>query len=773
MKKLLVILSIIFIEACSDGDIGGYTESIIKGAKASDASSANEEDKPTSLNKYTSPLDDDLLGFDEDELREKLLNSYPRPKAEGNPEPESSSSSSTNSSSSSYKYIGEFAMPQNPYDGEVKDYHWKETVPYFTEDPTYKYGFDQDPEQKDPITYISVEKNENASFMFHAPSNKAYNKFCIVHENENKSFDYVNVLTDGQTNKIAPKDFGTGKAFKIIGYKSNAHAKTCPKQKSASFAQIIKVIPYEMKTKNITYVEINGENCSTPSPSTATSSSSFSTTATSSSSFNEEKCKNGFSEECVEHYFNKIFGQAVVNVKIHKESECEYTSKIPNNLIENDLLVYNLTRPIGLNTTFNTLKHAASEKSENNGMNGSNKEIIYEDPSWHIVYAINKVKKQWELKRCAQDAMKKHSRNFLYYCQQYNFDPNEDPPGTQYYYKSDKHGSTEAYIKVAHYNNGNDAFLYRLYLKDGTRITIDDIDESSILYTDNGNPLVFVSKPVMTADESREAFGAAGYSTGLAGFGGNMHEDYLPYGSIVFAPKQYGVRTYYVLMHELGHSFGLTDVVLSDIYEYTEQPLSSSSSTATSSSSPYTFYATYGSKETNLMAWQTPSGKKLRYRPIQAVCTGGQNVFLAKKIENNKEYTDGEKYGIIELPIKYSDGTFDNINNILIYDNNKEHFGYEDNQWDCIRDCLDPQKEKQFATPARKIYWYNGIKKQTYSFTDIDYCNNFKTELTTYGGKNVYMSKEEFECKVTNYWNHIILNRSSSSNSSSNCTPTN
>ena len=761
MKKLLVILSIIFIEACSDGDIGGYTESIIKGAKASEAYSAHAQDKPASLNKYVSPLDEDLSGLDEEELREKLMNSYPKLLAKDGDDSETSSSS-TNNSSSSYKYIGEFAMPQNPYDGEVKDYIWKETVPYFTEDPTYKYGFDQDPEQKDPITYISVEKNENALFVFHAPSNIAYNKFCIVHENENKSFDYVDILTNGQTKKITPKDFGTGKEFKIIGYKSNAHAKTCPKQKSAEFTQIIKVIPYEMKTKNITYVEINGEKCPTSTPSTAsTSSSSFSTTATSSSSFNEEKCKNGFSEDCVEHYFNKIFGQAVVNVKIHKESECEYTSKIPNKLKENGLLNFDMTAPNTIEQIYYALRSAASAK-KSEGIDQNTKEIQYDHPNWHIVYAFNKIRKTWQLSTCAKKARENKANTFLHYCPEFN--PNNDPPGTQYYYKSEKHGLTEAYIKLAHYNNGKDAFLYRLYLKDGTRITINDIDATSLLFTDNANPIV----------PSNTGFAAAATSLGITGnTRSDRHENYLPYGSIVFSPKRYGVETYYILMHELGHSFGLTDVVLSDIYEFTEKPISSSTSTATSSSSPYTFYTTYGSKETNLMAWQEPSGKKLRYRPVQAVCSAGQNVFLAKKIENNKEFTDGEKYGILELPIKYSDGTYDNINNILIYDNNKEHLGYEDNQWECIRDCLDPQKENIFTTPTRKIFWYEmGLTKPT-SFTDIEYCNDKKTELTTYGGKNAYMSKEEFKCKDTNYWNHITLNRSSSSNSSSSCTPTN
>ncbi|WP_290761544.1 hypothetical protein [Fibrobacter sp. UBA4297] len=759
MKKLLVILSIIFIEACSDGDIGGYTESIIKGAKASEAYSAHAQDKPATLNKYVSPLDEDLSGLDEEELREKLMNSYPRPKAEGNPEPESSSSDRI--------LVNEYDMPLNPYDGEVKPFKWKESTPYFTEAPNYKYGFDQDPTGKDPYVYISVKEDDNVSIQLHFTKD-AYDGFCLVHQNEDKSYDYAKILTNSKTHIIYSEELKKMKEFKLIGAKGH-HAMLCPKLKEP--IKTVSILPYKMITKHIKYIEFNGEKCTTSS---TTPEQSTICENHDNETYYQTNCKDKFTKCCTEHYFNKIFGQAVVNVDIQNTSECKYikhlSQKSTSYISENGLLNLYMTTPSKISLLYKELIYVAKLENEQTGIktiteegpNKGKKEISFDEPSWHTVFAINKVRKKWELWKCAHYAQKHKSTDFLNYCPGLN--PEKDPPNTKYFFQLGSQKAVSAEIVLAKYwENGQYTYGYKLYVdKDEKLINFDDIkdkNKEAYLYTEDANPSIFLSNAVQIEDNPKLWFTTEALSHPLYGEKNEMYEQYLPYGSIIFSPRRNGIETYYLLMHELGHSFGLTDVVLTDIYEIKEEPLSSSSSTTSSNSSTRTYPNRYGSYETNLMAWLDPSGKKLRYRPIPVVCTAGQHVYTQKRTENEKNYVDGNMYGYIELPIKYSDDA-------KKYDKDKEHLGYEKNQWECIRNCFI---DNEFSTPERRIYWYEEgttPRPNPTTFTDIDYCNGNIKELRSYGGKNIYMSENEFKTDTSEYWNRVILNRSSSSSTS-------
>ena len=152
MKALLTILSIFFITACSDVDMGGYTESILKQAGSSNISESQGNDNQQILRKQASPLDDDLSGLDEDELREKLMSSHPRSLAlaKNDADPESSCSTSDESSSSE-NTSPDLPLPHNPATGGIKPFFWKNVAPSFDESSDHEYGFDQDPTGKDPI----------------------------------------------------------------------------------------------------------------------------------------------------------------------------------------------------------------------------------------------------------------------------------------------------------------------------------------------------------------------------------------------------------------------------------------------------------------------------------------------------------------------------------------------------------------------------------------------------------------------------------------------
>ena len=158
MKKLFFTISILFLLACSDSDLNGYTESIIKGSNTSNLNSLLKKDESQSLKKTVFPLEEELSSLDEEELKEKLMSTYPWPKAEGTVAPNTSSSSTnTSSGSTAILYENTFTLPYNPRDGRIVQYQWKNVDPVFAEPDNYPYGFDRDPTDKDPFVYISVE----------------------------------------------------------------------------------------------------------------------------------------------------------------------------------------------------------------------------------------------------------------------------------------------------------------------------------------------------------------------------------------------------------------------------------------------------------------------------------------------------------------------------------------------------------------------------------------------------------------------------------------
>ena len=63
MKKLFFTISILFLLACSDSDLNGYTESIIKGSNTSNLNSMLKKDEPQSLKKTASAFEEDLSRF--------------------------------------------------------------------------------------------------------------------------------------------------------------------------------------------------------------------------------------------------------------------------------------------------------------------------------------------------------------------------------------------------------------------------------------------------------------------------------------------------------------------------------------------------------------------------------------------------------------------------------------------------------------------------------------------------------------------------------------
>ena len=690
MKKLLIALSTLFIVACSDGDIGGYTESIIKGARAPE-SNASLEQQPSLLKKSSSPLDEDLSGLDEEELREKLMNSYPWPKPEGVAEP-SSSSESGGSSSTSITIENTFDLPHNPYDGRIITFDWKKIAPSF-EDMSddiskHKYGFDQDPTGRDPIVYISTLIGEDVKitpYLTKVTFDTYYllkegepianlNTSGIVHQSINiksSSSSAVNSSSSAlQNNQQAT--LGSDKAkYTLYGCldKPQRRQPTC-----YNLQKQIEVIPYSKVTKHIIYVESNGDN-----PKLQPKGCDNELTKEC-----EEECKKGFSEICVKRFFNDVFRQAVMDVEITPEPIEDYDingyiniwlTNTKRTIIDSYTKIENKAR----------LKLEASDavKKETSGDKFiANKT---DDPHWHVVFAINNTRKIWELGQCKSPTYDLSSCN--------KFDPEEDPKDTEYYLGKriktgskredvalavDEHGEIIKELVTIEVNqtkdkdmNGKDIYNPHYYIiKDNKKYAY---AEDDVLFTENGYPIV---PAIESIDGNMNAYNSPF---------NQKFDDYMPYGSIIFSPKRPGLSSYYLLMHEIGHTFGLTDVSLTDFFGYWQTDKTSANSFFNNKGEKgQRRYANYfASSETNLMAWQAPSGKKLRYRPTQIACTLGGTYYKVLKSNGKFDKTAGT-FGILEARIPD---------------------GFEPNQWDCLRKgCLD---SKNYSIQSRKDYFEN------------------------------------------------------------------
>ena len=117
MKIIFIALSIIFFSACSNVEVSGYTESIVKNAKNSVSSSSSEKESKSEETKI-SALEEDLSSLDDESLREKLLNYYPWPKPKADPTPEPKAEP---------KYSETTDLKYSTPDGYVEIYSWKET----------------------------------------------------------------------------------------------------------------------------------------------------------------------------------------------------------------------------------------------------------------------------------------------------------------------------------------------------------------------------------------------------------------------------------------------------------------------------------------------------------------------------------------------------------------------------------------------------------------------------------------------------------------------
>lgn len=483
---------------------------------------------------------------------------------------------------------GSFDIPHNPYSGSIKGYRWDDPKLgiAFREPDDYPYGFDRStkadvsPEQ-DRFVYISTKNGESAFFepvLYSSSSSEtAFDSYKLVND-----LDGVEYPVEYGHYVYIPKG-----DYSLLGFNGIEWV---------DLDKHIKVLSYAPKTKQIYYVQLDGDG------------------------WNTADDEFSFTKGRVEKAFRDVYGQVIMEPDIIQRDPTFY-NKPDVGLDLSKILQINMISPNQLILSYvnNIARSNLLSQVSGKDVKKIDVDVLTER---HVVIAVNKAMKYWPLESIYG------SSGDLANLKNHRFKPEEEPAGTTYAIQSigeceDGVGEKGIGVTIRRIVSDDHTVQYYAY-HNGKKVSFGPCD---YLYTTNGIPVIPYEDPTTLAVSSR------------------FQKDGFVLGSIVWVPRGTSESSMYTMMHELGHSFGLTDVSHGDEKNYV-------------------------TKEKNVMTWQAPSGKKLRYRPQQVVYTGG---------------TPDVKECII-------DDVFEN-------------------QWSCLRDECNSYEHWQSENLIRK-YWDNiGVEK--------------------------------------------------------------
>lgn len=506
--------------------------------------------------------------------------------------------------SGGYNNDGSFDVPHNPHTGSIAGYPWNTLSLGFEEPENYPYGFDRSPlsdvsPEKDRYVYISTTTTEKAYFK------------AIVSDETYDSYRLINNIS-GDVIKVIDKE--------IVDVFEGEY--TLQGENAGSWIDLdkhVKVISYEPKEKEIIYIQLDGDGWDT------------------------ENDQYAFTKERVETGFNEVYSQVVMTPNVIERAATFYNNERIK-LDFNEMLQINMVYRSDLiaQSVYDQATKILLDQVENISLKDIDANKLKER---HIVFAVNKTLKYWPLEGAYilnQDYLDFYSNPFHF------FYPELEPVGTTYAIQSvgkceDGVGPEPIPVtirKVSELIDGQTRIVYKPY-HNGKPVTFGPCD---YLYTKNGLPELPINIP-----------GALAVSFSLQKEVKREDDsetiDFFGLGSVVWVPRGIGPSSIYTMMHELGHSFGLTDVAETGRWLNPNDGYLSSTT------------------ETPLMSWRSPSGRKLRYRGVQVVYTGGATI-------------DGSPGERIECP----------VNGVL------------DNQWACLRDECDYYNRYLPSNPIFKYY---------------------------------------------------------------------
>lgn len=516
--------------------------------------------------------------------------------------------------------------------GEVAEFKWDETIPWFLPSKQHAYGFDLDPLSLLPDyvengkdVYVSVKTGEMA------------NVRVRVDPESKKEYHLHKIDSD---NKVIQEDIFTG--LDICKEENCIKEVQLPLGDYAVYyngtdkKRYIHVIEYDEEPKNIDFVQfgdVNGATCSYSS-------------------------SNGcYTRDIVETHFNEIYKQAVVK-GVFKEKE-------PKEIGLDDILVVDLTEQetvlLRMNDynekirmslhpeykaafetytrvnkelddaeqAYNKMQNDYNECLENkpsyscvydwDKFNKAQNKIetlrtknqnAYRDFIWsynsintrnhHVALGINEMRIKWDLLDNMAEDLKNYS-DFNKACTIYNAREYEEGclhlRFPMYLSSSCGEADKEIEVEMYEYNKEKNVFSLNLYnagnFKAGCKYSI---------YAD--------VHPFVPGLPSAVQYTLAAYAS---------EYNHAIIGGMVWGSHISGESSFNVICHEIGHSYGLTDLYIQD-----DDP---------------TMFNGVASNETNLMNNATPIGPKLRYRPLEVVSTSTNDRI---KLKGDKYATENQ-----------------------------------------------------------------------------------------------------------------------------------
>lgn len=686
MKKIFIVLIFYFTNTYASNGISGFTETIEKSILLNSSQIIYKENAFSEQNNTIQP---------------QLVRNRPL-----NP-------------STEYNLTDD--LPYNPYTGEILDFN-KELVekdrsdllPVIEKTDKYSYGFDNLPyncytatpptscfDSKLPITYISVKFGENASFKLQNISSKyGYDKYLLLQEKKyiekNGKRNLVNKYTikdldkedDLDNPKIAQKLIDNEeKTIEVNSLDDGGIYTVFGRGDSWKRIMKINIIPYTMVQKKFFYIQLDGGE-------------GVDGDGKKWNPLTGDK-ENSYTKEKIIELFNNVYKQALVEPKIITEKKTDVGIPMPINISQ--LFEVDMTDPEN-NTLLSDLICEADKILLEDASIILNKAATYEEaskvlrpstdpdsPYWHFVFAINKERKKWALGTCKEP---NSSSIDLTYCN--GFFPEDEATFTDFYVISPPGcsgvGKNAKKIEIRVKNIKSKGVEKRHYYAfDEMGNQINNLADCDILFTDNGYPVV--------TDKKGNVGHAAALSLSISEK--PLIQGYLPQGSIVLTPRKNGESSHYALIHEIGHSYGFTDVAkfdVSEIINKTEYAIYDYSISPTSTPLLVSYPNQYATTETNLMTWKEPAGKRIRYRDIPIARSGGINYkWIVKYDKSGNPCKDGTGCEPIEIPMGNSE--------LQIKPIDKQN----EQQWECIRNCYT----KDLATTNRKKYWLEDEKNNT------------------------------------------------------------
>lgn len=548
--------------------------------------------------------------------------------------------------------------------GEMVDFEWKQTLPWYYESVNHLYGFDKDPlsnneKYKDAgkYVYVSVATDEIARVLLKIdPNARSVFRLNAVDDANNV------VMTLKSGDDICADD----KCEREIELPAGKYAIYYGDE---DIERYLEIVEYEKKSVNADYYQFDGDDaCS------------------------DDGC---YSFEKVKMFFDNIYGQVVLN-------SSEFISKKPSDLLYDDQMVVDLTEPIGNDFFSNEAK-----KIENIYIPGFN-----EAKQNYLDYAREHSADLQRYNQLLQDECTMVGTS--YSCPESVFTGENQMLKTVYEsyislydeYRAKKIGHDGIRVVLAinsmrlmwrlkgnttpttiHLNNLNEFAISALktwpvnkmfvkslssecsdgvgvkpkpivatvvgYSLETESVEISIVDESGkevsfspdcdVIYVDN---VTDVPGTISVAIKDGILYSYKSAAQRTLPF---INLDNVVSGGIVWAGKKDGKASLHTILHEIGHTLGLSDVFIN--YEDGTVPYDKDAEITYFEDGMINlaYHLGYMTKETDLMNYQYPAGPRLRYRNLPVVSTGTNN-----RIEKGGEWVTENQWACIRNNLCYN-----------------------------------------------------------------------------------------------------------------------